>query len=520
VNQLGFPLVSLVLWLPTLGALALLFVPRDNVATQRMLAFGVALVTFLVSLPLLFAFNFGISSFQFVDSIPWMQSLGIGYRVSVDGVSLWFVLLTTFMTPLAMVMTWDTVRQNFRTFQLLLLLLESGVIGVFAAQDMFLVYIFFEFTLVPTALLIGMYGGPDRVRAATKAFLYPFAASLFMLLGIIGIYLAHGQQTGTYTFDMAQILASRGFSATPGATGQPTLLLTPTVERLLFGTFFIAFAVKMPLWPFHTWLVLAHEQASSDGSVDVLALLMKLGGYGFIRYNIQLFPEVSRWAAPVIGVLAVIQILYAAWCAFAQTDIKRLLAYSSISHLGFAALGMFALNELGVSGAVFQMISSGLVTGGLFFAAGMIYARRGTRDVTELSGLWKVTPVLGGLTLALVFASIGLPGLSGFIGEYTIMQGAWLSTALGWRFVALAAIGTILAAAYFLHMYQRSFMGDVTPPNANLVDLTPREIGILGALLVVILGIGVYPNFMLGPMQPTMQQIAQVLGSAVAAVTP
>ena len=519
MNQLGFPLVSLVLWLPTLGALALLFVPRDNVATQRMLAFGVALVTFIASLPLLFAFNFTTSSFQFVDSVPWMQSLGIGYRVSVDGVSLWFVLLTTFMTPLAMVMTWATVQQNFRTFQLLLLLLETGVIGVFAAQDMFLFYIFFEFTLVPTALLIGMFGGPDRIRAATKAFLYPFAASLFMLLGIIGIYLVHGQQTGVYTFDMAQILASRGFGATPEATGQAALTLSPTVDRLLFGAFFIGFAVKLPLWPFHTWLPLAHEQAPSDGSVDVLALLMKLGGYGFIRYNIQLFPEAARWAAPVIGVLAVIQILYGAWCAFAQTDIKRLLAYSSISHLGFAMLGIFALNQLGVSGAVLQMINSGLTTGALFFVAGMIYTRRGTRNVTELSGLWKVTPVLGGLTLALVFASIGLPGLNNFISEYTIIQGAWLSTALGWRFVALAVIGTILAAAYLLRMYQRSFMGDVTPANAGLADLTPREIGILGVLLVLILAIGVYPNFVLGPMQPTMQQIAQVLGSVVTAAT-
>lgn len=516
MNQLGFPLLSLVLWLPTLGALALLLVPRNNVAAQRMLAFGTALLTFLASLPLYSLFDFTTQGFQFVDRLPWVASLGLSYAVSVDGVSLWFVLLTTFVTPIVLAATWNSVQRNFRSFQVLLLLLETSMIGVFVAQDMLLFYVFFELTLVPTALLIGIWGGPDRVRAATKSFLYPFAASLFMLIGIIGLYLLHGQRTGLYTFDIAQLLASRGVGAQPETLGQPSLVFDETTNRLLFGAFFIAFAVKMPLWPFHTWLPLAHDQAPANGAVDVLGLLMKIGGYGFIRFNLQLFPETARWAAPAIGVLAVIQILYGAAIAFQQTDMKRLLAYSSISHLGFAMLGVFALNQLGISGAIMQMINSGLSTGALFLVVGMIYARRGTRNVTDMGGLWKVVPLMGGITFVLVLASVGLPGLNGFIGEYTIMQGAWISSALGWRFVALAVIGTVLAAAYLLRMYRNSFMGEVTSGNDALPDLSRREIGMLAALLVPIIVIGLFPNLLFGPMQPTIEAVAQELNELVA----
>jgi NADH-quinone oxidoreductase subunit M len=510
LNQLGFPLLSLVLWLPTLGALLLLFVPRENIGAQRALSLVVALAAFVVSIGLYIYFDFGAPGFQFLDRFDWVKSWGIGYSVSLDGVSLWLVLLTTFLTPLTLISTWDSVHKDFRSFQILMLLLETGMIGVFVAQDLFLFYIFWEFTLIPMALLIGIWGYTNRVRAAVKFFLYTFAGSIFMLLGIIALYLINGQQTGLFTFDFQTIQQNI-------AGGK--LALDTTTGRLLFGAFFLAFAIKVPLWPFHTWLPLAHTEAPTAGSVILAGVLLKLGGYGFIRYNLQLFPEASNWAAPAIGVLAVIGILYGAMVSFAQTDMKKLVAYSSVSHLGFVVLGIFSLHSLGISGAVLQMVNHGLSTSALFLVVGFIYERRHTREMAAFGGLWKVMPIYGGLTLAMVLSSVGLPGLNGFIGEYTIMQGAWLSTALGWQFVALAVIGVILAATYLLRMFRTTFMGDVTnPENAELKDITPREIGLLAALLVPIVVIGVYPNLLFGPMQPAVQQIAQGLTTVLANV--
>ena len=426
MNQFGFPLTSLVLWLPALGALALLFVPRANESAQRTLALAAALLTFVAALPLAFAFQAGQPGFQAADALDWVRPWGIGYRVSVDGVSLWLVLMTALLTPLALLSTWNTPRSNLRSFLALLLLLETGTIGVFVAQDMLLFYLFFEFTLVPTALLIGMFGGEERVRAATKFFLYNFGGSLFLLLGIIGLYLAHGQQTGVYTFDIATLTADiRGSTAAPAR-----VVLGSALSHALFGAFFLAFAVKAPLWPFHTWLPQAHDQAPADGSVDIVGLVIKTGIYGMIRFNVQLFPEASRWAAPAIGVLAVISIIYGAWVAFAQIDLKRLLAYSSLSHVGMIVLGVFALNAIGLSGAVLQIVNVGLTSSALFVIVGMLYARRGSRSLADFGGLWRTVPVLGGLALAMVLSSVGLPGLNGFIGEFTIMQGAWLSPQL------------------------------------------------------------------------------------------
>ncbi len=512
MNQLGFPLTSLVLWLPALGALALLLVPRANETAQRALALAVALLTLAAALPLAFSFDFAQPGFQFVDAFDWVASWGLGYRVSVDGISLWLVLLTALLTPLALLGTWTTQRSNLRTFLALLLLLETGTIGVFVAQDMLLFYLFFEFTLIPTALLIGMFGGEGRVRAATKFFLYTFAGSLLLLLGLIGLYLVHGQQTGVYTFDIATLTTS-----IRGTLGQPAVLsLDNPLGYALFGGFFLGFAVKAPLWPFHTWLPQAHEEAPSDGAVDILGLLIKTGVYGMIRFNVQLFPEAARWAAPAIAVLAVISILYGAWIAFAQTDMKRLLAFSSVSHVGMLVLGVFALNPIGLSGAVFQIVNIGLTGGALFLVVGMLHARRGSRDLADFGGLWATLPVLGGLALGLVLASIGLPGLSGFIGEFAIMQGAWLSPTLGWRFLLPAVIGTVLAAAYLLRMFRLAFMGEVPPGAAGLPDLNGRERALLGALLVLALLIGLYPNLLLRPMQPTLEAITQQLSQGLA----
>ncbi len=509
MNQLGFPLLSLVLWLPTLGALLLLFVPRENIGAQRMLAFVAALAAFAASLVLYFTFD-ASQGFQFLDSLPWVPSWGIGYSVSLDGVSLWLVLLTTFITPITLISTWDSVHKDFRGFQVLMLLLETGMIGVFVAQDLFLFYIFWEFTLIPMALLIGIWGSSNRVRAAVKFFLYTFAGSIFMLLGIIALYLLNVQATGTATFDIAAIQQNIASGA---------LKLDPTVSRLLFGAFFLAFAIKVPLWPFHTWLPLAHTEAPTAGSVILAGVLLKLGGYGLIRFNLQLFPEAARWAAPAIGVLAVIGILYGAMVSFAQTDMKKLVAYSSVSHLGFVVLGIFALNQVGISGAILQMVNHGLSTGALFLVVGYIYERRHTREMAAFGGLWKVMPIYGGLALAMVMSSVGLPGLNGFVGEYTIMQGAYLSDVLGPRFVLFAVIGVILAATYLLRMFRLTFMGEVTnPENAALGDISPREIALLAAILVPIVAIGLYPNLLFEPMQPAVQQIAQQLGAVLAGV--
>ena len=508
MNQLGFPLLSIVLWLPTLGALLLLFVPRENITAQRGLALVVALAAFAASLLLYFAFDFGVPGFQFVDHFDWVPSWGISYGASLDGVSLWLVLLTTFLTPITLISTWNSVHKDFRGFQILMLLLETGMLGVFVAQDMFLFYIFWEFTLIPMALLIGIWGSSNRVRAAVKFFLYTFAGSVFMLLGIIALYLLNGVATKNYTFDFPTIQHNL-------AAG--TLALDATTGRLLFAAFFLAFAIKVPLWPFHTWLPLAHTEAPTAGSVILAGVLLKLGGYGFIRFNLQLFPEASHFFSPAIGVLAVIGILYGAMVSFAQTDMKKLVAYSSVSHLGFVVLGIFSLNQAGISGAVLQMINHGLSTGALFLVVGFIYERRHTREMAAFGGLWKVMPIYGGLALALVMSSVGLPGLNGFIGEYTIMQGAWLSQALGWRFVFPAVIGVIFAATYLLRMYKLTFMGELTnPENAALKDITRLEIGMLTALLVPIVVIGFYPNLLLGPMQPAVQQIAQSLTSVLA----
>ena len=505
----GIPLLSIVLWLPTLGALGLLLVPRGSIVAQRALALLVALATFVVSIGLYVSFDPTNSGFQFIEQLAWVPSWGIEYHVALDGVSLWLVLLTTFLTPITLIATWDSVHSNFRSFQILMLLLETGMLGVFLAQDLFLFYIFWEFTLIPMALLIGIWGSAGRVRAAVKFFLYTFAGSIFMLLGIIALYLLNGQVTNTYTFSFPTILQNI-------RTG--LLTLDTLSARLLFGAFFIAFAIKVPLWPFHTWLPLAHTEAPTAGSVILASVMLKLGGYGMIRFNLQLFPEASQWAAPAIAVLAVIGILYGALVSFAQTDMKKLVAYSSVSHLGFVVLGIFALNQQGISGGILQMVNHGLSTGALFLIVGMIYERRHTREMTAFGGLWKVMPIYGGLTLAMVLSSVGLPGLNGFIGEFVIMQGTWLSPILGWRFVVPSVIGVIFAATYLLRMFRLTFMGDASGENAAMTDISRREIGMLAALLIPIVVIGLYPNLLFDPMQSSVERIAQGLASVLAGV--
>jgi NADH-quinone oxidoreductase subunit M len=345
------------------------------------------------------------------------------------------------------------------------------------------------------------------VYAAVKFFLYTFAGSVFMLLGIIALYLINGQQTGAYTSDLSTLIANvRGGAVSLGS-----------LQYALFLGFFLAFAVKAPLWPFHTWLPLAHAEAPTTGSVDLAAVMLKLGGYGMVRFNLQLFPEASRYFAPAIGVLAVISILYGAIVSFAQTDFKRLVAYSSVSHMGFVVLGIFAMNSLGIAGAVTQMINHGLTASALFLVVGIIYERRHTRDMAAFGGLWKVMPIYGSLSLLAVLASVGLPGLNGFIGEYMIMQGVWQSLTLGPIYACGAVIGVILAAVYLLRMFNQVFMGDVTnTENAKLYDIRFNGILQLGLVLAPCVLLGLYPNILLSTMSSAVSRIAQGLSILIA----
>jgi NADH-quinone oxidoreductase subunit M len=512
VNSFGIPLLSLATWLPAIGALLMLVVRERS--TQRIVAIAASVATLLAAIAVVvLSFQYlnvsaAATGPQLTEQIGWVPSWGLTYTLTADGFSLWFLLLTAFMMPFALAAT--NTQQRSDANYALLLLLETGIIGTFLARDLILFYAFFEFTLIPTALLLGIWGGADRNRAATKFFLYTFAGSVFMLLSIIGLYLVHGKQTGTYTFDYAAILASLS-----GAGAK--LKLDPAAERLLFGGFFIAFAVKIALWPFHTWMPLLHSQTPVDGSVDISAVLLKvMGGYGLIRFTIGLFPQAAQWAAPAIGVLAVIGILYGGWIAYTQQDMKTLLAYSSVSHLSFVVLGIYSLNAQGISGAILQLVNYGLTTSALFLVVAVLEGRFGTRRPRDLGGLWLVMPSFSAVTLTLVLASAGLPGLNGFIGEFAIIQGAWLSPALGWQFVGFAVIGVILAAVYLLTMFKHVFMGALRVEHSNTVDLSQDQLVPLALLLIPIVAIGLYPNLIFAPIQPAVQQVAQALSLALA----
>jgi NADH-quinone oxidoreductase subunit M len=508
VSQIGFPLLSLITWLPALGALVVAVFGRGP--ALRALAVGASIVTLAVALVAFALFNRAQPGLQLVDNLAWVPTWGLGYRLGIDGINVWLMLIAAIMFPFAAL----AVRRegsDGRAFFALLLLLETATLGTFLAQDLILFYVFFEATLVPTALLLGIWGGAERRRAAAKFFLFTFAGSVFMLLGMIALYLLHSQQSGTATFAYDTLAAS--LQGGPAAR----LQLNSSTERLLFFAFFIAFAIKIALWPFHTWMPLLHGQTPVDGSVDVGAVLLKvIGGYGMVRFTLGLFPQAAQWAAPAVGVLAVIGIIYGAWVASSQRDIKQVLAYSSVSHLAFVVLGIYALNAQGVSGALLQLVNYALTTGALFLAVGALEQRTGTRQIRDMGGLWLAMPAFGSLVLTMMLASIGLPGLNGFVGEFTLMQGAWLSQTLGWRYVLVAVLGVILAAVYMLRVYRIVFMGSLRAPGQATGELSRAQLLTLGALVLVMVVIGFYPNLVLGPMQPTVEQLALALSAALA----
>jgi NADH-quinone oxidoreductase subunit M len=482
-------LLTILIVLPVAGALAVIghqMVWKEE-RHLKWVTLGFALGNFVVSLFLLGASAESANGFSFEKNIAWIRAINTNYHVGVDGLSIWLVILTTFIMPIAVISTWHAVEKRSAAFYAFLLLLESAMIGVFCSLDLLLFYLFFEASLIPMFFLIGVWGGENRIYAAVKFFLYTALGSLLMLVAIIGLYYLQLKATGTGSFDYVTILAS---------LRSGTLGFSHNAGVLLFLAFALAFSIKVPLFPFHTWLPDAHTEAPTAGSVILAAVLLKMGTYGLMRFNFTLFPEASRELAWIFIILAIIGIIYGALVAMVQPDIKRLVAYSSVAHMGFVMLGMFSFTEMGMQGALYQMLSHGVTTGALFLLVGFIYERRHTRAISEFGGIANVMPIYAALFVFTTMASIGLPFLNGFVGEFLTMIGMWTSNAVShpWTAAMFAGTGVIFAAVYLLWMVQRVFFGKVTnEKNKTLADLNWREIGLLAPLLILMVVMGVFP---------------------------
>jgi len=487
-----FPILSTLVALPVLGAILLLFVrSADNEEkVSRTIALVISLLVFAETLLLWSRFVPGSPEFQFVERHEWIPAFGITYAVGVDGISLLLLVLTGFLTPIALLSSWEAVHNKTRTFCMFVLLLESAMMGVFVSLDLFLFYVFWDAMLVPMYFLIGIWGYDRRIYAAVKFILYTMAGSVLMLLAIIGMAYLHYTVTGAYSFDLLKLYA---------------LDVPANLQVWFFLAFALAFAIKVPLFPFHTWLPDAHVEAPTAGSVILAGVLLKMGTYGLVRFAFPLFPQAAVYFAPALGVLAVIGIIYGALVAMVQPDMKKLVAYSSVSHLGFVVLGITALNMQGVQGAVYQMLNHGISTGGLFLIVGMLSDRRHTRLIAEYGGLKNVMPRLVAAFLIVTLSSIGLPGLNGFVGEFLILLGAFRTDP---KLTAFAATGVILSATYMLWMFQRVNYGPVTnDKNANLPDLQTREWAVIVPIIAVSIVMGVVPNVFLRPIAPSVERM-------------
>jgi NADH-quinone oxidoreductase subunit M len=472
-------LLSVILFTPLAGLAGVLLIPATQKSLIRIWANLAALAGFLVSIPLVQRFDRAAAGYQFVERADWIPSLGVQYLIGIDGISLLLLMLTTVMGVIAVLCSWSGITERVKEYYALLLLLQSGMIGVFISLDFFLFYVFWEVVLIPMYFLIGIWGGQRKLYAAIKFFLYTMAASVLMLLGILTLYFRYFQQFGRYSFEISELMK---------------LELPPGMEHWVFWAFFIGFAVKVPMFPFHTWLPDAHTEAPTAGSVLLAAVLLKMGTYGFLRFSLPLLPRASidHTVVTILAVLSIIAIIYGALVSLMQRDWKRLVAYSSVSHLGFCTLGIFALNQAGIAGSVIQQVNHGISTGMLFLIVGIIYERRHTREISEYGGLAHAMPNYAIVFAIAMLSSAGLPMLNGFIGEFTILQGAFQANKV---WAALAVGGVVLGAAYLLWLYQRTMLGDVTnEKNRHLADLNWHEWAVLLPLLAWAFWIGLYPK--------------------------
>ncbi len=486
-------LLSIVIFLPLLGVIAIAVLRGMGPSVVKGIAFVISLLTFVVSIGLYTGYDeTGTgAAYQLVEDRDWIPGLGINYHIGIDGISLWLILLTTFLTPVCILAAWNSVKKGLNGFMMSLLALETGMLGVFCSLDLFLFFVFWESMLIPMYFLIGIWGGERRIYATIKFVLYTMAGSALMLVGILALYFQNSN-----SFDYTTL------------SGQFDH------DRLLFLAFFIAFAIKVPLFPFHTWLPDAHVEAPTVGSVILAGVLLKMGTYGIVRFCLPLFPEAAAQHTPWIVTLAVIGIIYGALVAMVQPDLKKLVAYSSVSHLGFVVLGLFSQSHDAIQGSVLQMVNHGLSTGALFLLVGMIYERRHSRMIVDFGGLAKRMPIFAAIFLIVTLSSIGLPGLNGFIGEFMILLGSFDKGAFSRWYVVFATTGVILAAVYMLWMFQRVMFGKLDKTNETLPDLNSREIAVLVPILVFIVWIGVFPNTFLKPMETSVGKVAAKVQAA------
>jgi len=484
--------LSIILFTPAIGALLILLMNKQNENAIKWVANLTALAGFLVSVPLWFWFDPNASDFQFVERAQWIPSVGAEYFLGVDGLSTLLILLTTMMGTIAVLSSWTAITERVKEYYIFLLLLQTGMLGAFMALDFLLFFLFWEVMLVPMYFLIGIWGSSNRLYSAIKFFLYTLVGSVVMLLGILALYFYNHTLTGVYTFDITQF---------------HKLAVPFNLQWWVFLAFFLGFAIKVPMFPFHTWLPDAHTDAPTAGSVILAAVLLKMGTYGFLRFSLPILPEASRHFVPMMVLLSIIGIVYGALVALAQKDWKRLVAYSSVSHMAVVMLGMFALNPVGITGSIVQQLNHGISTGALFLLVGVVYERRHTREISEYGGLSKVMPVYAAVFLIMTMSSIGLPTLNGFIGEFLILQGVFVVSKV---WAAFAASGVVLGAAYMLYLYQRTMFGKIeNPKNERLLDMGQREFVTFAPLLILAVWMGIYPAPFLRRLEKSVQHIVE-----------
>ncbi|MFA3782106.1 NADH-quinone oxidoreductase subunit M [Melioribacteraceae bacterium 4301-Me] len=496
-------LLTYLLLTPVAGSLIVLLLKEEKPKAIRWFTFAVSLLTFVISLVIYSKFDKSVSGFQFQDKIVWVKSLNISYFVGIDGVSLLLILLTTFLTPLTLLSSWKAIDRKVKMFSFMMLFLETGMVGVFMSLDMFLFYVFWEAMLIPMYFIIGIWGGEQRIYASVKFFIYTMFGSLLMLVAIIWLAVYASNSLGSFTTNLLDL-----YKVGPNVPQQ--------IQKWMFFAFLLSFAIKVPIFPLHTWLPDAHVQAPTAGSVILAGVLLKMGTYGILRFCLPLFPQSSVNFAPFISILAVVGIIYGALVAMVQPDMKKLVAYSSVSHLGFVVLGIFAMTEEAVQGAVIQMINHGLSTGALFLLVGIIYERTHSREISYYGGIAKIIPIYSAVLMIVSLSSIGLPGLNGFVGEFLILLGSFKSTVLNsWWFTIFATSGVIFAAVYLLWMYQRVVFGEVKNSELNnkLYDMTARELIVLIPILIFIVWIGIYPSTFLEVTKLSSESILKSVGS-------